>query len=423
MQSESNKNLYSQYNYYNSDGYMYPSYQPYQQQGSFPYYQQPYQPGSSTYDQDSQEVYGSTNDGQQSSYLPPVPLFVPSYSPYVPYYGDMSAQTEYDGNEEYKIPEPKNFETTSSKVDGLITEGDFFEDSYLAQGRVGLSMPSIPSVASYKTALLKKPVVHIHKNGIFGAYCLEDVRCIAELVLQNSALPMKYDCFNYETIEEITTNRDIIRSPSAPCDHLNMYYNNRIMLSRWQEDNLLSYHLHYSSKHNDLLQKRGVKVEATKDWEKFNRIFKENMIFFNPYFIDGKGTTALMNAFFDYARTNLDDNGVVTVMWNPDRKDNLASVKMAKIANRNGFKIVKKLSGAEFANKTGFNHLKNSTSLNRAVSMANRTNSSSKVTIDAKGTDTIIMFKKKKSSSDIPASNIVATAMTTTLSEVDTYVK
>lgn len=253
------------------------------------------------------------------------------------------------------------------------------------------------------------------------------MKSIAQLVLiDQPGSRVGYDCFNYETVAEITRDEKVIYSPVTPSEHLKMFYENSLALSNMKKEGKIKYEIHYLERHNDLLQKRGEVVKDSENWNKFGRHFVRNMIFFNPYFNNGEGTKRLMNAFFDYARTNLSSDGIVILMWNPERRDDLSQVKVAQIASKHSFRIILKLSGEEFAQKTGFRHLKNSSSFKRVIDESLKHKEEKKkysVVVVTKATDTIIFFKKKGSNSTVSAENQVATAMKNQLSTVETYVE
>lgn len=340
-----------------------------------------------------------------------------SYNYYAPYGYPQAIQQEGVSTELAPYSAPKDYKETAESVQQFVNEEDLFNDHNFEQGRIAPSRP-LP---------IKKPEVITHENGIFGSYCLEDVKSIAKLVLIDQPdSVVSYDCFNYETIKEITRDKKVIYSMATPADHLTMYYTNSIALRTMQKDGKITYSLHYDERHNDLLQQRGEVVKDSENWNKFGRRFVRNMVFFNPYFNNGAGTIRLMNAFFDYARTNLSSDGIVIIMWNPERRDDLAKVKIAQIASKHSFRIIAKLSGDEFAQKTGFTHLKNSSSLKKAIDDSlkhKEENKKHSVVVVTKATDTIILFKKRVSSSMISSENKVATAMTNQLSSIDTYVE
>lgn len=228
----------------------------------------------------------------------------------------------------------------------------------------------------------------VHENGIFASYALEDVRSIATLVFKSDCNHgITYDCFNYETTAEIKKKQKIAL----------IYKNNKYELNQLQVDGKLNYNLHYKDKNNDLMQSNVLDTNDT-DWSKFGRRFKKNMIFFNPYFVDNENTSNLIHSFFKYAYTNLDENGVVTLMWNVARQDCLRGIDIYEIAGKNHFKLAQCYSGKKFSMLTNFTHLKNDVSLK----------GSSKADIKSKDTDTLMLFQKKTWDYSIPKDNEIA---------------
>lgn len=231
----------------------------------------------------------------------------------------------------------------------------------------------------------------VHENGIFASYALSDLHSIAKLVLEGTPQScLSYDCFNYETTRELELKKDVAKE----------FKTNKEAVNLLQTENKLNFTLHYEDKHNDLFQERELKP-ADCNWSKFDRRFTKNMIFFNPYYCDKASTTHLVKSFFEYAATNLDDSGVVTVMWNPKREDMMKGIDIPNIASKNSFKLVKACSGKEFADKTGFTHLKNNESLQKGTN----------ATITAKPSDTLMLFQKTWQK-EIPEDNLVAKAFT-----------
>ena len=165
----------------------------------------------------------------------------------------------------------------------------------------------------------------------------------------------------FETVSELIDENEI-NGKNKAADHIReLYLKNFNFLTKMQSRNELSFHLHYADRPNDLMQTRKKVVDLSNDWDKFNRYFQKNMFFFNPYLDNANNTAKLMKRFFSYARTNLNKDGVVTLMWNYNRKDSLKHVKIVEIAKEKGFTVIKKLSGKQYASLTNFKHLKNST--------------------------------------------------------------
>lgn len=304
-------------------------------------------------------------------------------------------------NDPLERAKEKSVEEVSSDIQQIVTEGNLFDGNF-QQGRVQVARLSYSAIAlaaskqSFEVKVqqqgpaLSKTIDH--DNGIFGAYCLEDVRSIATLVLKaNPKTCLSYDCFNYETVHEVV---------SADKTITEVFDRNCKLLNDLKEHGKLNYTLHYQNKRNDLLQ------SSNKDnWMKFNRRYQQNMIFFNPYHINREMTAKLINAFFAYAVNHLEKNGVVTLMWNTKRKDDLANVDIFEIAEIHSYRHVATLSGKKFAKKANFTHFKNSSSLVSAKETWQM------VTVKPKSTDMIYMFKHHRASSEIGLDNTVASTL------------
>jgi hypothetical protein len=262
-----------------------------------------------------------------------------------------------------------------------------------------------------------------HTNAVFGSYLLNDVLAINTFVNKKIHLisfkptTITYDCFNYETVIELTSSE--LNNKINNVFKL-QFERNYQTLKNFELRDRLKLNLHYNNKSNDLMQKKGDLLNESNDWNKFDRFYSDNMIFFNPYMENRESTYKLIKRFFKYANTNLDSNGIVTLMWNDKREDNLHDMNIPKIAKKIGFNVIKKLSGHEFATITNFSHLKNSTSLNKSLTYIHPKdrNNNVNLSISKKKTDTIFMFKKSESDQIVPRRNIIASLLST-LSEVE----
>ena len=301
---------------------------------------------------------------------------------------------------------PNSWEDLAEDVDGVVEE--FFSDPSSRQGRIAAS----PSAETEKKILPERVKVINHENGIFGSYLLEDARSISKLVIDyfNTTYPMnltrrplKIDCFNYEKLSTLVDDKMKGNCVKRECSRI--YQDNHEQLSQWKNMNKVDCELHYINQPNDLTLKENDIIEPSEDWDKFNRFYSQNMIFFNPFAGDIKGTKLLLKRFFDYAKTNLDKDGVVTIMWNPKRRDMLKVIKIVEIAKKSQFKIIKRLSGEKFQELTEFKHLKNDRTLNKAIIY--RTTA----VVEVNHTDTIVLFKKKGSQREISSKNVIATVL------------
>lgn len=320
--------------------------------------------------------------------------------------------------------ESRTMEETATAVEQVVNENNLFDDDTLKRGRIAQA-PKPKSWAKLMTTGITKDAFKTeeevkasqrieHENGIFGSYCLEDVRSIAILVLQKASHSnVFYDCFNYETVKEIVASQ---KNVAAPNEHVALYHDNTKLLTTLAHAKKLGFALHYETKNNDLLQSRKIKVNPKEDWLKFNRIFKQNMIFFNPYMKDAVETEKLIDAFFEYATTNLvREIGVVTVMWNPERRDSLGVINVERVASKHHFRLIHRLDGRKFAILTKFKHLKNSTSLERTFTGENE--SSATAVISSKSTDKIMMFMHHNSPRQISPHNTIASVLLSMLQD------
>ncbi|MCC5831846.1 MAG: hypothetical protein JJU12_02240 [Chlamydiales bacterium] len=261
----------------------------------------------------------------------------------------------------------------------------------------------------------------VHTTGVFGSYVCNEAKLFTTFVAakklgltreqlkpnyefppnqwtqiaEDSSFKFSLACFNYETLSEIRKQGD--KEQIKDLDANTAFINDLSHLSNGR----IGWELHYRTISNDL-NDGGVSL-----WHKSKRSYEE-MIFFNPYAepsgipqVDkGKGTYGLMQSFFAYARTNLREKGVVTVMWNPMRKDGLEVVEIPKIAIDNNFRIVDMRCG-----KNIFKHYKNANSFNRAKEKGDS------VVVASKPSDTVIFFKRVSMNKNIPASAIVSDAL------------
>lgn len=251
----------------------------------------------------------------------------------------------------------------------------------------------------------------VHQNWLFGAYCGEDLRAIYKLLKiaeqhnrpkelkKNNPQKESFDCFNLETKAEICSSHEAL-------DALyNKNFSRLTKLNKSNRRNKIDCKIHYEEKPNDL-------TKNGESWEKDRHAFAQNMIFFNPFGVadtnDKKEladiaeiTQNVVTHFFKYAASNLEKDGVVTMMWNRERKDALKKVNIKKIAAEQGFSLIrKKLPGKKFAKLTGFVHTRNGATLKKGQ----------KATVELKNTDTIFMFKRKADGKIIPKDNRLARA-------------
>lgn len=274
---------------------------------------------------------------------------------------------------------------------------------------------------SYASIASKIPQIQLifHNNAIFGSYCLEDLRCITLLLEKyGNKDVVKFDCFNYETVESIKKSNQKLAE---------IFESNMKILN----EKKIEFEIHYEKKGNDILEEDNKKIdrftldkrkyiEKNSIWDKFKRNYKDTMVFFNPYMINGEGTQKLLNGFFKYAENTLSDKGVVIIKWNPEREDfKNIEIDLLKIAKESNFNCVKKLSGYQFANLTKFVHLKNSTSLE--VTKKNKYKNT--VKICAKTWDTIYIFNKSGNIELIEKTNVVALSMLNLLEEQNSSIK
>jgi hypothetical protein len=268
----------------------------------------------------------------------------------------------------------------------------------------------------------------VHSAGIFGAYIGNDPKAITTLVAahhlfinnhnlrKNNGLTneqwievatdinfeLNLTCFNFETINQIKLENKNSEERKKEFKSNMRFISKITSLSEFR----IEWDIQYYQTRNDLND------GDDSNWKKLNRFFENEMVFLNPYGEPsdvtpqnfGKGTQKLLASFFEYAQTNLNDDGVVTVMWNPCRKDGLKIVEVPKIAALHGFKIAKICMGSAFTELTSFSHYKNFGSYNKAIE-----NGTSAI-ISSKKTDTIILFKKIGKPPHIPKSAKIATA-------------